>query len=106
MAFVVVVIFVPEQAAQTKVERLATYRCRVRRAGTDYDAAHLLAEDYAGAHDGVYLSAYDDPAVIAGQGTVGVEVMEELQVQFVPDGEALKRCEELGRRIAQKIKQS
>jgi threonine dehydratase len=72
------VIYVPEQAAQTKVERLATYRCRVRRAGADYDAAHLLADDYAQAHDGFYLSAYDDPAVIAGQGTVGLEVMEAL----------------------------
>jgi flavorubredoxin len=34
----------------------------------------------------------------------GMEVMEELQVQFVPQGDDLKHCEELGRRLAQRIK--
>jgi hypothetical protein len=32
--------------------------------------------------------------------------MEELQVQFVPDGDALNRCEALGRRVAQRIKEA
>jgi flavorubredoxin len=36
----------------------------------------------------------------------GMEVMEELQVQFVPDGDALNQCEALGRRVAQRIKKS
>jgi flavorubredoxin len=36
----------------------------------------------------------------------GMEVMEELQVQFVPDGDALNQCEALGRRVAQRIKET
>ena len=44
-------------------------------------------------------------ALAADLQAAGMEVMEELQVQFVPDGDALKKCEELGRRVAQKIKQ-
>jgi flavorubredoxin len=36
--------------------------------------------------------------------TAGMEVMEELQVQFVPQRDDLKRCEELGRRLAERIK--
>jgi flavorubredoxin len=34
----------------------------------------------------------------------GMEVMEELQVKFIPDKESLSTCEELGRRVAQRIK--
>ena len=45
-------------------------------------------------------------ALTADLQAAGMEVMEELQVQFVPDGDALKHCEELGRRVAQRIKQS
>ncbi|OGP54961.1 MAG: MBL fold metallo-hydrolase [Deltaproteobacteria bacterium RBG_13_52_11] len=45
-------------------------------------------------------------ALAADLQAAGMEVMEELQVQFVPDGDALNQCEELGRRVAQKIKKS
>jgi threonine dehydratase len=71
-------IFVPENAAATKLQQLAAFDCDVRRAGADYDAAHALAEAYAREQGALYLSAYDDPMVIAGQGTVGLEIMEEL----------------------------
>ncbi len=71
-------IFVPESAPPTKVDRLAAFDCQVRRAGADYDATHAIAEAYAQERSAIYISAYDDPAVIAGQGTVGLEVMEDL----------------------------
>jgi threonine dehydratase len=71
-------IVVPESAPAAKIERLATFDCRVRREGADYDAAHALAQDLAREQGALYVSAYDDPVVIAGQGTVGLEVMEDL----------------------------
>jgi threonine dehydratase len=83
------IIFVPEQAAQTKLDRLATFRCQVRRAGADYDTTHALAMAYAQENYALYLSAYDDPALIAGQATAGLEVMEELpatDILLVPVG--------------------
>lgn len=73
-----VTIFVPEGAARAKVERLEAFPCQVRRAGADYDAAHAIAEAHAEVEGAVYVSAYDDPVVVASQGTVGLEVMEDL----------------------------
>ena len=71
-------IFVPEGAPAAKVERLESLDCRLYRAGEDYDSCHALAEAYAQERGATYVSAYDDPHVIAGQGTVGLEVMEQL----------------------------
>jgi threonine dehydratase len=71
-------IFVPEGAPATKVDRLGGFDCHVRRAGHDYDAAHAIAEAYARERGAIYVSAYDDPVVISGQGTVGLEVLEDL----------------------------
>jgi threonine dehydratase len=73
-----VTIFVPETAAANKVQRLAALGCDLRRAGADYDAAHALAEAHALERGALYLSAYDDPAVIAGQATAGLEILEDL----------------------------
>jgi threonine dehydratase len=71
-------IFVPEGAPAAKVDHLKGFDCQVRRAGADYDAAHAIAEAYAQERGAIYVSAYDDAVVIAGQGTVGLEVMEDL----------------------------
>jgi threonine dehydratase len=77
-------IFVPESAPQAKIERLRTLTCEIRRAGADYDATHAIAEAHAQDLGAVYVSAYDDPVVIAAQGTVALEVMEDL-----PDADLL-----------------
>ncbi len=71
-------IFVPENTPAPKLERLAGFACQVRRAGTDYDSSHALALAYAQENDAIYISAYDDPLVIAGQGTVGLELISDL----------------------------
>ena len=84
-----VTIFVPEGAPKAKVERLEAFSCEIRRAGADYDAAHAIAEEQARAKGATYVSAYDDPVVVAAQGTVGLEVMEDLpgaDVLLVPVG--------------------
>jgi threonine dehydratase len=77
-------IFVPEGAPRAKVNRLQAYDCQVRRAGKDYDTCHAIAEAYGHEQGLVYISAYDDPVVIAGQGTVGLEILEAL-----PDADLL-----------------
>ena len=73
-----VIVFVPENAPAAKVDRLAAFDCQVNRGGADYDAAHALAQAYAQEQQATYISAYDDPVVIAGQATVGLEIMEDL----------------------------
>jgi threonine dehydratase len=84
-----VTIFVPEGAPRAKVERLRAFNCQIQRAGADYDAAHAIAEAQAKARGATYVSAYDDPLVVAAQGTVGLEVMEDLprvDILLVPVG--------------------
>lgn len=71
-------IYVPENAPTAKVNQLQTFACQVHRAGSDYDTAHAIAQAYTQEQGAVYVSAYDDQIVIAGQATVGVEVMEAL----------------------------
>jgi threonine dehydratase len=73
-----VTIFVPENAPGTKVTRLAAHKCQVRRQGGDYDSTHALAEAFCQERDALYISAYDDPIVIAGQATAGLEALEDL----------------------------
>jgi threonine dehydratase len=73
-----VVIFVPEDASATKLRRLAAFDCQVRRAGAGFDETHTLAVAYARERDALYVSAYDEPQVIAGQGTVGLEILLDL----------------------------
>ena len=71
-------IFVPENTPRAKLNRLAAFDCHIHRAGKDYDASHELAEAYVDERNALYVSAYDDPTVIAGQATVGLEVLEAL----------------------------
>jgi threonine dehydratase len=73
-----VTIFVPESTPAAKTDRLAAFDCQLRRAGGDYDACHALAEAYTAEERATYLSAYDDPDVIAGQGTAGLELVQDL----------------------------
>lgn len=71
-------IYVPESAPTAKVNQLQAFACQVQRAGTDYDTAHAIAWAYTQEQGAVYVSAYDDPIIIAGQATAGLEVMEAL----------------------------
>lgn len=84
-----ITIFVPEGAPQAKIERLQAFNCEIHRAGADYDHTHAIAEAHTRTAGAVYVSAYDDPMVVAAQGTAGLEVMEELpraDVLLVPVG--------------------
>jgi len=73
-----VTIFVPENTPSSKLDHLAAFNCRLHRAGEQYDEAHAAAEAYAREHQALYISAYDDPVVISGQATVGLEILEDL----------------------------
>ena len=77
-------IFLPHNAPQSKVEKLREFGSELRFAGNTYEEAHHAAEEFAQAQGATYVHAYDDPVVIAGQGTAGLEIMEEL-----PDVEAI-----------------
>jgi threonine dehydratase len=67
-------VVVPATASRVKVERLRSYPVELVQVGDGYDAA----EAHALGLDGEYVSPYNDPHVIAGQRTLGVELGEQL----------------------------
>jgi threonine dehydratase len=71
-------VFVPETANQLKVESIRRLGATVVAAGRNYNGAYLEALR-AQAHVGsTFVHAYDDPDVIAGQGTIGIEILRDL----------------------------
>jgi threonine dehydratase len=72
------VIFVPEQTSPAKVEAIRDYGGKVVFFGTDGLDTEQHAREYAEQNGMVYLSPYNDEQVIAGQGTCGVELVQQL----------------------------
>ncbi|MEX2527408.1 MAG: pyridoxal-phosphate dependent enzyme [Gemmatimonadota bacterium] len=71
-------IFLPEWTDPSKVAAIRGLGCTVEVGGDSYDAAEGRARAHGAAHDLSWIDPFDDPWVIAGQGTVGVEVLEQL----------------------------
>lgn len=72
------IVFVPEGAAATKVDNIRRYGAEVRFHGAEGGATERYARSYAAEHGMVYVSPYNDRDVVAGQGTVGVEIARQL----------------------------
>jgi threonine dehydratase len=70
-------IYLPRTTPEAKARRIAAQGARVVRHGEVYADAETAARAWADQSGGTYLHAYDDPAVIAGQGTVGLEIARQ-----------------------------
>lgn len=82
-------IFMPAGASLPKAEATAAYGAEVRLEGQVVDDCIALARRHAEVHGGVYVPPFDDADVIAGQGTVGLELAEEApeaELVVVPTG--------------------
>ncbi len=82
-------IFVPENASPTKVAAIKRYGARVETYGADCLETELYAQQYAEKNGLTYISPYNDPQVIGGQGTIGIELKrqaEKINVVFVAVG--------------------
>ncbi len=73
-------IFVPRTAPAPKVARLRRFPVDLQLVGDTYEDAHQAAEAFSRATGATYIPAYDDPTVIAGAGTIGLEIMTDLPV--------------------------
>lgn len=83
------IICMPEGAPITKVESTANYGAEVVLHGATYDDALAKAKELAAAHGYTFVSGFDDPYIVAGQGTVGLEILADLpdvSTVFVPIG--------------------
>lgn len=71
-------IVMPVGTPLIKVTRTQSYEADVMLFGENYDESYQQAQQLAAEHNYVYVHAYDDEHVMAGQGTIGVEIAEQL----------------------------
>jgi threonine dehydratase len=82
-------IFMPRDTPFTKMSRTRSLGADVRIEGANLAEAFLAARQHAREHDAIFLHPFDDPLVIAGQGTVALEMLEqvpEIDTLIVPVG--------------------
>jgi threonine dehydratase len=72
------IVFVPEQASSAKVANIRRLGAEVRIYGNDGVLTEVHAREFALQNNMTYISPYNDPAVIAGQGSIGVELARQL----------------------------
>jgi threonine dehydratase len=77
-------VFVQANAAPAKIAKLRQYNVNLHLIGQLFDEAQAAAFEFAEQTGATFVSAYDDLDVIAGQGTVGLEIMQAL-----PDADTL-----------------
>lgn len=78
LAGVKATIVMPETAALVKVEATKDYGAQVILHGEFYDGAQDQARKMASEKGYVLIPPFEDPFIIAGQGTVGLELLEDL----------------------------
>ena len=74
-------IIVPRTTPQQKIQRIRHFggeRVTVQIEGSTYDDSSALAKRYAERTGALMVSAFDHPRTIAGQGTIGVEIRDQL----------------------------
>ncbi len=82
-------IVMPRQTPLVKVTATRNFGAEVRLHGANYDEACEEATRLAREQDLTFIHAFDDPAVMAGQGTIGLELLEQmpgLDAVLVPIG--------------------
>jgi len=70
-------VFMPVHASAPKVDATRSYGATVRLVGEFYDEAMDAARRYAEERELVVVPPFDHPLVIAGQGTIGLELLTE-----------------------------
>jgi threonine dehydratase len=75
------VVFVPVTAPPVKVAKLGKLGARVVQAGNEYAEAYEAATVEAEVTGALFCHAYDDPDMVAGNGTLGLELLAQ-----IPDG--------------------
>ena len=77
-------IFIPATAPISKVEATKKFGAEIKLIDGVYDDAYKAAVEYQKETNGTFVHPFDDVDVIAGQGTIGLEILEQL-----PDVEAV-----------------
>ncbi|MBC8457312.1 MAG: threonine/serine dehydratase [Deltaproteobacteria bacterium] len=82
-------IYLPENAAKSKIEAIRCYNAPIKFHGKDCVETEIYARGEAEKRGMVFISPYNDSQIIAGQGTIGIEILEQLpevDTVFAPVG--------------------
>lgn len=82
-------VFTPRRAPRSKTDAIRREGADLRDIAADYDEAEQLAQAFAREQGAVFVSPYDHPDVIAGAGTIALELLDDLPdaaVVVVPVG--------------------
>jgi threonine dehydratase len=82
-------LYLPRTAAPAKIEKLRKTGAAIEIHGASCEKAEAAARRAAARSGRVYVSPYNDPEVVSGQGTIGLEILEdcpEATDVFVPIG--------------------
>ncbi|POG54004.1 threonine ammonia-lyase [Haloferax marisrubri] len=82
-------VVMPENAPQTKIDATRDYGASVELVGEDFQETMAYAQSLAEGSDAEFVHAYDDCDIVAGQGTLGVEMyhdLPEMDTVVVPIG--------------------
>jgi threonine dehydratase len=82
-------VYMPAETPMAKVEATRNYGARVELTGHAFEDAVRTALEQADSMGATFIHAFEDPLVIAGQGTIGLELAEqlpELETVVVPVG--------------------
>jgi threonine dehydratase len=71
-------VFMPESAPIAKAEATVALGARVRLVGESVDESLAAAREYAHAGGHAFVHPFDDPVVVAGQGTLGLELLAQV----------------------------
>ena len=71
-------VFVPRTAPSVKKDRIADFGATVDASAPNYDDAEVLAKGFAARTGATFVSAYAGRNLLAGQGTVALEILEKL----------------------------
>jgi len=71
-------IFLPKNADSSKIEAIQSYGADLEFHGNDPYTTEMFARKTAEENGWIYVSPYNDEQIIAGQGTIGIEILEKI----------------------------
>lgn len=72
-------IVVPEDVTASKLHAIQDYNGKIEYCGTTSEERLPKAREIAEKENGIYIPPYDDQFIMAGQGTVGLEIVEQVE---------------------------
>jgi threonine dehydratase len=71
-------IYIPENADPAKIKKINSYKSELVYSGHNFQEAYETAKKYVKKKGSTFIHSNSDPKVIAGQGTIGLEIIEDL----------------------------